>query len=503
MSILVSTLPVNVSDPSKVDFISPAVQEMHLDWELITALLGMTRAMREGRDKWLPREEKEERGAYEARLKRSYLFPAFCDQSKRLVAKPFSQPVQLLGGDVPEELSDLEENTDGLGRSLNATLSDFAFDAITYGLSHLLIDFPSTDDESRAPLVNGQLRPTWRHIEARSVLGWRSVHENGAEVLDEIRFRDDREELAGQFGSAIVPYIVHMTRESIQRWRWEGAEKGWVTAGDPDEYQFVDGDAGPRIPMVTAYTNQTGFMKATPPLMGLADLNLAHWQSTAAQRNVVHYVRVPLLVITGLTEADDRKKPIVVSSAKALKFTGKDVKVTYAEHQGRGAEVGQKDLEILADQMEVLGLQPNVRKTVAATATSQRVKEGRTTTQMQEWLRRIESAGASAYRYSARWVDQELPEDFGVNIFSDFAIDPGDAADLQILLSARIDGEISRKVFLEEMKRRATLSESVDLDEMDKDLKEEAEEALKNMPKVEDDDFGRDPADKPTQAGAA
>lgn len=474
MSSLVATVPENCSDPDLIDFVSPAVQEMRKDWALVTALRG-TRSMREGETLWLSQEEGESDRNYQARLKRAYLFPAFYDQSKRLVAKPFSQPVQLKGGDVPESLADLEDNTDGLGRSLTATMSDFALDAIQYGLSHLVIDFPATEDKSRAPIVRGEVRPTWRHIQARHVLGWRSVHENGSEVLDEIRFRDDREEDVGEYGTMVVPYIVHMTRGFVQRWSWEGNEKGWV-AGDEIPYRFNRGDDREpmfRVPMVTAYTNQTGFMTATPPLMGLADLNLAHWQSTAAQRNVVHYVRVPLLVITGLDNPDDMKKPTVVSSAKALKYAGKDVKVNYAEHQGKGAEVGQRDLEILEDQMEVLGLQPNVRKTVAATATSQRVKEGRTTTQMQEWLRRFETAAEQGYEFSAVWMEEDLPEDFGVDIFSDFSVDPGDATQLTVLLSARVAGEIPRRVFLDELKRRAALSEDVDTEEIDRELQKE------------------------------
>lgn len=478
------TIPTNTHDPDAIDFVSPEVVEMRKDWKLVEALLGGTRKMRDGREDWLPREDGESVKQYDARLARTYLFPAFCDQVKRMVAKPFSRPVELRGGELPRELESIEESTDGSGKTLTATIADVALDAIAYGVSHVLVDFPSETGETLGPIVRGEARPIWRHLKATQVLGWRSATEGGRTVLDEIRFRDDRVEPKGAFGSEEVAYIVHLTREFAQRYAWAG-DRGWLPVEDPRPYSFqVDGRS--RIPLATVYTDQTDFMEAKPPMMGIADLNLAHWQSTADQRNVVHFVRVPVMVITGLSDPQDEQRQIVVSSAKALKFRGTDTKVGYAEHSGRGAEAGQRDLEMLEDQMEVLGLQPNVRKTVQATATSQRVKEGRTTTQAQEWLRRLEALALDCYEFSAAWTGSALPADFEVDVFSDFAVDPGDASHVEALLKARIEGEIPRSVFLEELKRRAVLAETVDPEEVERELEEEREEALAALPAAPD-----------------
>ena len=48
-----------------------------------------------------------------------------------------------------------------------------------------------------------------------------------------------------------------------------------------------------------------GFMTAHPPLMDLAWLNLAHWQSASDQRHILHVARVPILFGRNLTLPED------------------------------------------------------------------------------------------------------------------------------------------------------------------------------------------------------
>lgn len=164
------SIPVNYTDPDQVDFVSPEVQTMREDWAIVESLLGGTRAMRLGREVWLPREEGEGLRNYEARLSRTYLFPAYADQIRRLIAKPFSRPVQLMGGDAPDALDELERSTDGTGRSLTATLAGFGFDcfdAVTYGLSHLLIDFPAETGSTGPPLFASRSGSSARALRRR------------------------------------------------------------------------------------------------------------------------------------------------------------------------------------------------------------------------------------------------------------------------------------------------------------------------------------------------
>src|SRR3546814_6971269 len=42
------------------------------------------------------------------------------------------------------------------------------------------------------------------------------------------------------------------------------------------------------LPLVTVYAERTGYLTARPPLLDLAWLNLAHWQSSSDQRHILH-----------------------------------------------------------------------------------------------------------------------------------------------------------------------------------------------------------------------
>ena len=66
------------------------------------------------------------------------------------------------------------------------------------------------------------------------------------------------------------------------------------------------------------------------------------------------------------------------------------------------------------------------------------------------------------------WIDVEIPDEFTVDVFSDFGITLNGSSDSEFLLKARAQGEITGKTFLSEIKRRGVLADSVNVeDELD------------------------------------
>src|SRR3546814_11327266 len=60
------------------------------------------------------------------------------------------------------------------------------------------------------------------------------------------------------------------------------------------------------LPLVTVYAERTGYLTARPPLLDLAWLNLAHWQSSSDQRHILHVARVPILFEIGRASGRER-----------------------------------------------------------------------------------------------------------------------------------------------------------------------------------------------------
>src|SRR5262249_43981635 len=132
-------------------------------------------------------------------------------------------------------------------------------------------------------------RPYLVHVKAENLIGWKSETVNGAERLTQVRIKECVLEPDGEFGEKEVEQIrvLEPGRWRIFRKAMSGADAGkWVS--------FREGVSSvtDKITLATVYINRTAFMCGEPPLEDLADLNVAHWQSSSDQRNILHVARV-------------------------------------------------------------------------------------------------------------------------------------------------------------------------------------------------------------------
>ena len=102
---------------------NPAAQSLDYqaskeDWDLVTALLGGTRAMREAGETYLPTHAEETDEQYEDRLQSSVLFNAFEEAVDGVVARVFSEPV-ILKEDALDLFRAHSDDITGLGENLD------------------------------------------------------------------------------------------------------------------------------------------------------------------------------------------------------------------------------------------------------------------------------------------------------------------------------------------------------------------------------------------------
>lgn len=442
-------------EANSVDYESLAYREMAARWRLIDALRGGTQAMRAAGSTWLPMEEAENPTAYEARLGRSVLLEAYNDTVQRLAGKPFVAPVTL-AGELPEPLDAIGDSVDHQGTDLTQLARQAFESGIHRGLVHILVDYPRVGGEATLAdeRANG-IRPRFVLVRASQVIGWRTTDSvSGAPRLSEVRIRERGVKPDGDYGETLVERVrVYQDSE------WELWEKG----EDDDEFHVEDQGAHTfeGVPLVTVYFNRTGFMTGRPCLEALAWKNLEHWQSSSDQRTILHYARIPLLWASGLTE--EEREEFTIGPRKLLGATDPQADLKYVEPSGAAITAGRQDLLDLQAQMEVLGMQPLVEKSGGVTATARAIDEGQTTADIKAWVRALESGLYTAYEHAARWVKSKLPDEFGVDVYSDFELSVRAATDLQTLLSMRVAGELDRETFLHEVKRRGILSDATDV----------------------------------------
>lgn len=447
-----------------------AYSEMQERWDHLDALIGGTREMRRRRTEYLPKEEKEQDAAYNARLGRSILFGAYKEALGGLTSKPFTKPASLKG-ELPGMLAKMEFSIDRQNRGLTQFARAVFQDMVHRGLTHILVDFPDKAGGNLEADIKMGIRPYFYHVLGKDLIGWvprRSP--SGRFELAQIRIREKTTQPDDNFGEKTVDrvrvlnapgYIENKDTGEITKtlgtWEvWEKSEEDW-------ERKSYGTHTFPGIPLVTLYTDEEGFMQSFPPLEDLGWLNIAHWQSYSDQRNILRFARTYTPVVFGVS--DDEIKDLPPAGVNAIwRFSDSEGHAEMLEHSGASIQAGERDLDKLQEQMELLGLQPLLRRSGTSTATAKSIDEDRANTDMQSWVRNLEAGLELAFEHAATWANVALPEDFGVDIFNEFGLSAKGVENARILLEARKAREITHETFLIELARLNILRTDLDIE---------------------------------------
>lgn len=432
-----------------VDNLSLQYIRMSDAWSLPNDLRGGTRAMRVAGKLWLPREPKEKEDKYELRLNRSVLYNAYGDTLGKLVSKPFSRAVDVVTETILEPQQEIIDDVDQDGLSLTQFASSAFLAGIHYGLTHCLVDFPTQEGtETLADEQANGVRPRLIHVTPEQLIGWK--YEN--QRLVEIRILETQIEDIGGFEQEEA-YYVRVIR--IDTWEL------WKKAGDNWSLSSSGVNTFGGVPLFTLYINeQEDRMVASPTMEDLAWMNLAHWQSSSDQRNILRFARCGILHAAGF--GSDELSGISWGPNTLVESSDKDAILKHVEHDGKGIDAGAKDLEQLERLMESLGNQPLVERSAQSTATGKAIDDNNSTTDIQSWIRRTETWLTLCFKAAGQWLKQDWDLEF--DIFSDFAATILKDTDIKSLIIMREKKQITAETHLKELKRRNFLSGSVDVE---------------------------------------
>lgn len=455
-----STVTPDVSTPSEVNL------EIVEHAALPRTLMGGTHAMRKAGQKYLPKETAETDMAYEARLKRSTLYNAFGRAVRSIVGKMFENGIKLDEG-ISEAIKPLLEDVDLQGRDLSAFVHDITEDAMQVGLAHILVDFPTTEAAAGKVMTVEEekaigARPYWIHIKAEKILGFKKKRINGVDKLVQVRIKEKALEENGPFAEQKVEQIRVLTPGAWQIWRKVSATGGndkdtWaIHASGTTTLDF--------IPLITVYTRRTGYMKGRPPLEDLAYVNVAHWQSSSDQRNIVHVARVPILFGTGFEEPSEGTAKVEIGMGRMIKQVA-GATLAYVEHSGNAIASGSDDLKQLEDKMAVLSMEPVLQNAPGSqTATARALDTAEAQSTLSTIVDGVSDAIEQALIYTGAWIKIPEGQCGSVDVDMDFALAMQDSPGLQELSKARMAGDISRVEYLTELKRRGILRKDYDIE---------------------------------------
>ena len=477
--------PADTLDPNAVELPLEAYDDFMAVLKPLDTLIQGTRGMQAAGTEYLPQEIEEDNTSYQNRLKRTKLVNYFRRTLERLAGEVFAKPVTY-GDDLDSTIEELMENIDNNGKDVTRFALDSFKDGLHRGITHILVDYPQVrlkteggvkyfyDDEEKDESkkwkpwtkkneTDGGFRPNWVPLTAEQIIGWRTEIKQGKITLTQIRISEQTEEPDGDYGQKVVQRIRVFTPTT------------WEIHTENDEGVFEKTSEGTNnlgyIPLVSIYFgDRVREMVVNPPLEGLADLNIMHWQSTSDQRNILHFAR--LVIYFG--KAIEAKNGLVIGPNRFILSDDPEADLKVVEHSGEAIGAGRLDIRDIETQMALFGLTVMMPKTGSGTATERAIDSSENDSSLKSWALSFEDGLNECVKITADYlnIDKEKAGTLSINTeFQSYLM----SAEAQILIDAKDKRILPRSVVIEEFMRRGIIKEDSDPIEIEKMLEKELE----------------------------
>lgn len=429
---------------------SKAVTQMHRDSAIITALLGGTKAMREAGITYLPKHAKETDDDYQVRQKTAVLKEIFGETIRQMVGRVFFKPIQTTK--VNEQLKTWLPNIDLQNNDMNIFAANWFKDALAYGASYVLVDYPTAPSNNLADAKQHGLRPYFVLIKNTDVIGFKSDLINGVPVCTQFRYRQTLLVEDGEFGEQEIEQITVWDIGRIRHYRYN------------DKHELVlhreiiplgaNGQPLDFVPVVDLVLEPTAFFTGKIPMLNLAYLNVKHWQMYSDYHNIIRFTSIPLLSYSGTERFGEAQDATIASNN--LFDLGLDGKMGYVEHSGAAIGSSVTALEKLEEDMMSEGAKLLTRTKLALTDSQAKDEQGKEISKLRLYANKMEDAIGRALDFQAKWLGIENggTVEISGNIDADF--DP--SASFADVLKMHSLGVLSNQTVFEEAQSRNIVS---------------------------------------------
>ena len=431
-----------------------AVLDMMKGWEIMKAVTEGTDYLRTNSETFLPLEPREDYDAYLARVNRAVFSPFTQRLIRAATGLVLRKPITLTGDPYWTDMFKMD--VDGRKSDLDEYARRLLMCSLTYGQSHILVDYPAPSGAvSLAEERQQNRRPYWIEIDPNNLYGWRLDRESNYGNLIQVRLGEKAVLPDGQFGEKVFDqvrviepgsYRVFRKKEQIEEMYdvSDGSSTGSFEAGssDKDYKQVESGEFSlGEIPLVTIYSGKTDNLVSKPPLLDIAYLNIAHFQRQADLIHSLHVASQPMLVMEGY---DDQTKDLAISVNYAM-ATQPGNKIYYVEPASSAFEAQSAEIKELQMQMATLGISTlSQQKFVAESADARRLDRVDTNSMLAMVSMELEQKLQKAFNLSAEYVGIEPPE---IKISRDFDIERLIGQDITALTSLFDQQVIDREEF--------------------------------------------------------
>ena len=448
-----------------------AVMDMVKGWEIMKAVTNGTEYLRDNSEAFLPLEPREDYTAYLSRVNRAVFSPYTQRLIRAATGLIMRKPITLIGDSYWTDI--FAKDVDGCGSDLDEYARRVLICSLTYGQSHILVDYPApTGALSLAEERAQNRRPYWIEIDPTNIYGWRLDREVNYGSLIQVRIAEKAVVPSGEFGEQVFDQVRVIEPGKFSIYRKVSPKKDLINlqdttyAGNFDgpenekDYELIDSGAFSlgEVPLVSIYSGKTDTLTSKPPLLDIAYLNLAHFQRQADLIHSLHVASQPMLVLEGW---DDQTKDTTISVNYAM-ATQPGNKVYYVEPASSAFEAQSNEIQELQLQMATLGISTlSQQKFVAESADARRLDRVDTNSMLSMVSLELEQKLQKVFDLSASYLGIEPPE---VKISRDFDIERLIGQDITALTSLFDQKVIDREEFRDILVQGEVLPDATETD---------------------------------------
>ena len=424
---------VEATKSERPDTLSPLAQRQVHALAIVRDMWDGTETVRAQGRSYLPQAPGEKDAPYNERLNKSVFFNAFRRTVEGLAGLVFRKD-PVLGDDVPALLVQHWENIDMAGTHGDVFVRERLEDVLTAGHGAILVEFPRTDGDQTAAEEMSEIRPYWVPIRKEDILSWRTENVKGRTQLTQVVIRERSFADVGRFGAEEHTQFRVISLAQVAADKAKGVAAKAVVAWELLEII----DKRVRLMDAGTYTNQTeiplaeiitsgrkSIFESQPPLLDLAYLNIAHYQTWSDLMTSMHKTNVPIFVTIGMEplgtdEETGTSAPLVLGPNTYLDIANPDGKAMYVSHNGVGHETTLALLADLKSDMGTLGLAMLApQKRTAETAEAKRLDKSTEDSALGVTARGLQDGIEQAMKYHGLYLPG-TPEGGSIVINRDF-----------------------------------------------------------------------------------
>lgn len=459
-------------DPS---LFSSAVLSMSRDWKPILVCTGGTEAFRQNATELLPIEPREHEDAYARRVFHATLAPFLLRLAGQAAGTILRKGVIL---DGPDYWTEWSQDVTGDGTTLDEFARKWILDALLFGHSSTLVDYPDLPPPTNLREQQQQnRRPYLVQVSPPQILGWHTKDDHPHQALDQVRISEIVNTRVGRYGEQLFEQIRVIEPGKFELWRRALPVAGTSLQGSSSaELELYR--SGPfgydGIPLVTVYSNRLATLISKPPLLEVAHLNIAYAQRFADYHHSIHVGSMPILLFKGYdADASDEPVGLSVNNAISLPVDG-DGK--YVEPTTACFDAQLQCLQALESQISRLGINTLAQQNITnAAAEARRLDRIDSDSIMAVISKDLERALTEMFEVAGTYAGVEPPE---VHIPQDFEHRLLDGNQITSYLQLYMQGAISQETLLQTLQLGEVLPPGLDIPEEITRTKEYLEEQM-------------------------